>query len=151
MKVEVCGKDSFSIFINRAYVKDIDFTIKDDVINFVRDFIVRLKTRLNLRGFYKIKVFPHDKVGFFLDVVKLDDMDMSNNLDLRIIIMSECDIFFETDNYELINTCNEKRYFDGLFYCIVDDSFDEILEKVEWGRFIYGREVVNLLTKGLIL
>ena len=46
----------------------------------------------------------------------------------------------ETDDYEVIEKCNDKRYKDGRFYCIVDDSFNSVLEKVEFGNFIYGKD-----------
>ena len=111
----------------------------------------KIKNRLNLRGFYKLKVYLNSKIGIFLDVNKLDDIDLTNNLDLRILVLDDVDFYFETDDYDVIKNCNDKRYKDGHFYCIVDDSFDELLEKVEFGRFIYGKEVINLLNNSLVL
>lgn len=151
MKIEVSGKDDYVIFLNRSYLRNVNFSEKDDVIIFIKDFLLKLKSYLCLRGFYKVKVFPQDKIGMFLELLKLDDMDLSNNLDLRIIVMQEEKFFFETDDYDLIKNCNNKRYYEGHFYCVVDDYFDELLEKVEFGRFIYGKEVINLLNKGIVL
>ena len=151
MKIEVCAKDNYSIFLNSGFMKGMDVNNKEELINFIKNFVFKIKNKLNLRGFYKIRVFSHDKVGVFLDVIKLDDIDLSNNLDLRIIIMNDAEIFFETDDYDVIADYNEKRYFDGKFYCIVDDLFDKIFEKVEWGRFIYGKDVVMILSKGIII
>ena len=90
-------------------------------------------------------------IGVFLEVIKLDDIEFSNNLDLRILIINDDKFYFETEEYELIKFCNDKRFKDGLFYCVVDDSFDNILEKVEFGRFLCGKEVINLLNNSLIL
>lgn len=151
MKIEACGKDSFNIFINRSYIKDIDFNLKDELVCFIKDFILKVKSRLGMRGFYKIRVYPQNMVGLFLDVTKLDDIDLSNSLDLRVIIMSDEKIYYETDDYSKVELYNDKRYMDGLFYCVVDEYFDKILEKVEFGRFIYGKEVINLLNNSLIL
>lgn len=151
MKIEVSGKDDYVIFLNRPYLGNVNFSQKEELISFIKDFILKLKRHLCLRGFYKIKVFPQDKVGIFLELLKLDDMDLSNNLDLRIIVMQDEKFFFETDDYDLIKNYNDKRYFEGHFYCVVDDYFDEIIEKVEFGRFIYGKEVINLLNNGIVL
>lgn len=151
MKIESCGKDNFNIFINRLYVKEIDFNSKDELVCFIKEFILKVKNKLGMRGFYKIKVYPQDIIGIFLDVTKLDDVDLSNTLDLRVIIMSDERIYYETEDYSKIESYNDKRYMDGLFYCVVDDYFDNILEKVEFGRFIYGKEVINLLNNSLIL
>lgn len=151
MKIESYGKNCFKIFINSNYTKDLDYSNKEDMIGFIKRFILKLKNRLSLRGFYKIRVYPKNNIGIFLDMTKLDDIDLSNNLDLRIMIMYDEDYFFETEDYDLISDCNDIRYKDGLFYCVVDNSFDKILEKVEFGRFIYGKEVINLLNNSKIL
>lgn len=151
MRIETCGKNDYSIFINSNYVNDEVYLVKDELIKFIKEFIFKIKNRLNLRGFYKIKVYLNKKIGIFLDVNKLDDIDLTNNLDLRVLVLSDVDFYFETDDYEVIEKCNDKRYKDGRFYCIVDDSFDGLLEKVEFGRFIYGKEVINLLNNSLIL
>lgn len=151
MKIEENGKGNYIIFINSEYMNKQCCSTKEEKVDFIKRFMLKMKNKLKLRGFYKIKVFIHDRIGMFLEAYKLDDIDITNNLDLRVIIMSDNDFYFETDDYEIISNCNEKRYKDGMFYCIVDESFDKILEKVELGRFIYGGEVINLLNNSLIL
>lgn len=151
LRIESYGKNDYKIFINSSYTKDLDYLNKDEVIGFIKLFILKLKNKLSLRGFYKIRVYPKNKIGVFLDITKLDDIDLSNNLDLRVMIMYDEEYYFETDDYDVIKECNDIRYMDGLFYCVVDDSFDRILEKVEFGRFIYGKEVINLLNNSKVL
>lgn len=151
MKIEMCGKDIYTVFINRNYIKNVDFLNREDIVKCVKEVIFKVRGRLGLRGFYKIKVFPQDKIGMFLEIIKLDDNEISNNLDLRIVVYMDEKFYFETNDFFKIENCNDKRYFEGLFYCIVDDDFDSVLEKVEFGRFIYGKEVYNLLNNSLIL
>ena len=151
LKIESYGKNDYKIFINSSYTKDLNYLNKDEVIIFIKKFIVKLKNKLSLRGFYKIRVYPKGKIGMFLDVIKLDDIDLTNNLDLRVMIMYDEDFYFETDDYDVIKDCNDIRYVDGLFYCVVDDSFDRLLEKVEFGKFIYGKDVIKLLNNSKIL
>lgn len=151
MKIEMCGKDIYNIFVCKDYVKNIDYFVREDIVKCVRDIIYKLKLRLGLRGFYKIKVFPQGKIGLFLEVIKLDESDFSSSLDLRIVVYMDEKIYFETDDYYKIENCNDKRYLEGSFYCIVDDDFEPVLEKVEFGRFIYGKEVNKILNNSLIL
>ena len=92
VKVEICDRDFF-LFINNKYANCLDS--REDIIQFIKDKIVSLKTRLNLKGFYKVLVFYDEKVGFFVEGKKLDEIDYSNSLDLRILIMGY-DIYFET-------------------------------------------------------
>ena len=151
MKIEVNGKDNYNIFINSNYVGNVDFFSKEEIISFIKDIIMKIKKRLRLNGFYKVKVFPQKKIGMFVELYKLDELEYSNNLDLRVVVYLDEICFFETDDYFLIEHYNNKRYMDGKFFCIVDEFFDEILSKVEFGRFIYGKEVINLLNNGRIL
>lgn len=151
MKIEMYGKDNYKIFINRKYMNNVDFLLRDDIVKFIKEYLFRLKQRLKLCGFYKIKVFLQDKIGVFLDVIKLDESEFYHNLDLRIVVYFDEKIYFETDDYFLIDSYNDRRYFDGYFYCLVDAKFDKLLEMVEFGRFIYGKEVNNLLNNSVIL
>ena len=106
VKVEVCDRDFF-LFINNKYVNCLDS--REDIIQFIKDKIVSLKTRLNLKGFYKVLVFYDEKVGFFVEGKKLDEIDYSNSLDLRILITGY-DIYFETDDYFLISDVKDIKY-----------------------------------------
>ncbi len=151
MRIEMFGKDMYSIFLNKKYINNILLSSREEIVGCVKTILYKLKTRLKLHGFYKVKVYPQEKVGIFLDVIKLDESDLSNNLDLRIVVYLDEDIYFETEDYFLLEDYKDIRYFDGLFYCKVDDNFDKLLEKVEFGRFIYGKEVNKVLNNSLIL
>lgn len=151
MKIECCGNCGYNIFINKEYVRGIDLLNKDDVVKFIKNYIFKFRSRLKLCGFYKIKVFVHKSVGLFLEITKLDDLDLSSSLDLRIIVFYDETVYYETNDYFLIEKCNDIRFFDGKFFCIVDDYFDEVIKKCEFGRFIYGKEIINLLNNGIIL
>lgn len=150
MKIETCGKENFSIFINCCYIKEDIYTKKDDLILYIKNFIFKFRKKLGLRGFYKVKVYYNRKIGIFLDIDKLDDLDLVNNLDLRIITFND-DIYFETDDYQLICNYNEIRFMNNNFYCLVDEQFNDITRLSEFGRFIYGKEVINLLNNSKIL
>lgn len=151
MKIEIYSKGIYKIFINKEIIKVVDLNNRDSIVKCVKNILYKLKTRLGLNGFYKIKVFPHEKIGLFLEVIKLDDSDYSNSLDLRVVVYMEDKFYFETADYFVIEKCNDKRYMDGLFYCLVDDSFEDVLAKVEFGKFIYGKEVNKVLNNGIVL
>lgn len=150
MKIETYGKENFSIFINSCYIKKDIYNDKDSLVKYIKDYLFKMRNRLNLRGFYKVRVYYKIGIGVFMDINKLDDLDLANNLDLRIIITDD-DIYFETDDYFLIGKFNDKRFMNNKFYCIVDDKFGDITYFSELGRFIYGKEVVNLLNNSKIL
>ncbi|MDO5393909.1 MAG: hypothetical protein Q4F33_04830 [Mycoplasmatota bacterium] len=151
MKIEICEKGIYKIFVNKEIIKNVDYESRDEIVNCVKDILYKLKLRLGLCGFYKIKVFPHNKIGIFLEAIKLDDSEYSNSLDLRVVVYMDERFYFETDDYFVIKECNDKRYFEGLFYCLVDDNFDPFIAKVEFGKFIYGKDVNKVLNNSIIL
>lgn len=151
MKVEFFGKDCLKIFINCNFNNSICYKNKDEVISFVRSIILNKKNVLKMCGFYKVKIYNLDKVGLFIEVIKLDDLDINSLVELRIVYYQDEVFYYETDNYDVIENCNDKRYIDGKFYCIVDDYFDELLTKVEFGRFIYGKDLTKVLNNSIFL
>lgn len=151
MKVEIVDSGAFSVFINRLYAKNCDFSSKETIVSFIKVFMNKLKNRLHLRGFYKVKVFVHEKIGLFLDIIRLDDIEFSNVLDLRIIVYFDENIFFEVDDYFIIEDFPNIRYFDDKFYCLIDKNCDQLYKIIEFGRFVYGDEAFKLLNKGIIL
>lgn len=151
MKIEIGGKGIYKIFINKEYLRKIDLDNRDSIVKCVKDILCRLKIRLGLSGFYKVKVFPHNKIGLFLEVIKLDESEYSNSLDLRVVVYMDERFYFETADYFIIEKFNDKRYMDGMFYCQVDENIDDIYAMVEFGRFIYGKEVNKVLNNSLIL
>lgn len=151
MKIEMLTKDSYRIFVNKLYIKDINLDEKEAIILAVKDIIQKLKQKLQLRGFYKVKVFPNKNIGLFIEIIQLEDLEFSNNLDLRVVVYFDEKFYFETEDYFTIQKYDNVMFFDDKFYCLIDDSFEDMLEIVEFGRLIYGKEVTNLLNNGTVL
>lgn len=151
MKIEMLTKDSYRIFVNKLYIKDVNLDEKEAIILAVKDIIQKLKQKLQLRGFYKVKVFPNKNIGLFIEIIQLEDLEFSNNLDLRVVVYFDEKFYFETEDYFTIQKYDNVMFFDDKFYCLIDDSFEDMLEIVEFGRLIYGKEVTNLLNNGTVL
>lgn len=150
MKIELVSKDSFNIFINIGYFKEVKFNDKDNIIDIVKDFILKMRHKLKMSGFYKVKVYVNKKVGMFLDIIKIEDIEFSNNIDLRVIVCLNEDIYFETDDYYILPNDIKMRYFHGKYYVNVNDV-DNIYNILEFGRFIYGNQLKDIINKSKIL
>lgn len=151
MNIKLNAKDSYKFFINKYFFKDINVDEKEQIVDFVKEVVLKKRKILNLRGFYKVIVYVNKKVGIFIDITKLEDSSYFNNLDLRVIVNSNSEVYFETEDYFLIEKAKEKYFYNNKFYALIDEEFDNILERVEFGRFIYGEEVINVLANGVIL
>lgn len=151
MNISKIGESDYLIYINGKYLEKEAVLTKEDIGNLVKEKLYKLKDKLFLKGFYKVIVFLNQKIGMFLEILKLEDTSIYKSLDLRIIINEDAVFYYKTLDFFLIKDCNSLRYFDGYFYCLVDDKFDELLEKVEFGNFIYGDKVIIMLKKGIVL
>ncbi len=151
MKIEKLTKDSYRFIINKEFCKNVNLEDKEEIINFIKEMLLKKKRNLNLSGFYKVIVYVQRKIGLFLDVLKLEDSSYFNNVDLRVIVNLDSEIYFQTEDYFLINGAKEIRYYDGLFYCLVDDDFDKLWDKIEFGKFIFGEDMDNMVFKSIIL
>ena len=98
MRFELISEEEFTLFINNCYKKINDYNDKNEIIKFVKEIFLKYKKKFKMMGFYKVKVYLEEKVGIFLDVVKLDAFDSDSLLDLRVIVYYDEDIYFKTDN-----------------------------------------------------
>ena len=107
----------------------------------IKELVKKIQKRLKLNGFYKVTVVSK-KIGLFLELKRIEDSFYKNTLDLKIEVKDD-DIYYKTTDYFIIRDLSNIEYKDGMYYCVVDDSFDEILEKVEFGDFIFGYDSIK--------
>lgn len=128
MKIERLNESDYKIY----YYKNIDNKALYDE---VKELIKGIQKRLKLKGFYKAIVI-NKNIGLFIQLKKIEETFYKNTLDLKIEI-KDLDVYYKTEDYFVIKGLSNIKYKDGMFYCVVDESFDKILEKVEFGDFIF--------------
>ena len=150
MRVEILSDGEISIFVSSSYKGICDCYEKEKLVEVVKDIVKKLKRKLKLKGFYKLKVFFNKVVGIFIRAIKIDEVEYSSVLDLRVIVYTDEDIYFETDDYFKIKDVKNVRFYNDKFYCLVDDILN-IYKVVDWGRFIYGEEVLDMLDNSCLV
>lgn len=145
MKFEKLGKEYY-VFIDKCYVDNVDYDDKKSISDFVKTFIFRYRNKMNLNGFYKVKVYSNKYVGLFLEIFCLEENEYPNTLDLRILVYLNHDVYYLSDDYFLVNNFSEIYYSENKFYCLVDKEVDVSI--LEFGNFIYD---LNLLNKKRIV
>ena len=146
MHIELQSVDKIFMFVNICYVTSLE---KIDLIDDVKNIILKYRVKLKLKGFYKVKVFVNELVGLFIELCKIDELEYSNTLDLRILVFYDEDVYFETDYYFVLDGCGELRFYNNNFYCNVRDV--SILRMVEFGNFIFGDEVLKMLSNSVVV
>ena len=135
MKIEKINETDYKIYY---YINNLD---EKNLYNDIKELIKKIQKKLKLNGFYKV-IAINKKIGLFIELKRLEDAFYRNTLDLKIDI-KEDNIYYKTNDYFIIKNMPNVRYKDGMYYCIVDDSFEEILEKVEFGEFIFGYDTIK--------
>ena len=143
MKIEKVGEGKYFIFFHILYLGNIDFH-KDKLVELVKTLLQRLKQRLLLHGFYKVKVYLNSKIGLFLDLVQLEDLDYDDSLDFRVLVFLDEKIYFRTKDYFCLPSDALIYYDRGYFYCDVN-FIKDILSVVEFGEFIYGKRLYPIM------
>lgn len=145
MKIEKINLRQFFIFFNINYLHNIEFT-KDSLISIVKKLLWKLKDRLVLRGFYKVKVYVHKKVGLFLDLYQLEEFEYEDSFDLRVLVFFDEKIYFKTKDFFVLPK-NVPIYFDqSYFYCDVN-YLDNFLSVIEFGSILYGKELYQVMSR----
>lgn len=135
MKIEKINETDYKIYY---YKNKLD---EKSLYNDIKELIKKIQKKLKLNGFYKV-IAINKKVGLFIELKRLEDTFYKNVLDLKIEIKDD-NIYYKTTDYFLIKDLRDIRYKDGMYYCIVDDDFDEILEKVEFGDFVFDLDNIK--------
>lgn len=147
MKVELINDDDLDIYVNPYNFNDISCCSKEIILNYIREVISKISDRykLNLSGFYKIKAYFNDKVGLFLNLIKIDDNEFNNEADFRIVLFQNEKFLFETEDYDTIRNYENKMYYNNKFY-VDTDSIDNMNQLIDMGKIVYGEEAREIST-----
>ena len=143
MKIQTVGEDLYHIYVY-------SFSTNDSIVDTVKEIFQRLQKRYSWKGFYHVEVCQYP-CGLFLTVSKIEDSFYKNTLDLKIETSSDIKVYFQSDDYFIVSDFPKVYYYGGVYYGLVDDSLKEILEKVEFGEFVWGLDVDDCIYKSILI
>ena len=123
----------------------------DNINDYMKKLILKLKRKyhINICGFYKVNIYKNDKIGMIIDLLKEDDIDFFTDLvDLNIKVYENSDMYFEFNDYFLLEKKNICVINNCYYVDINSLSKKEILSMIEFCKIIYG-EAVNKLSLGI--
>lgn len=146
MKLEILDEDSYKIFINDDYIKQIDINNKEDLSNNIKLIIVKIKKVYDiiLEGFYEVHVYPINNIGLILEIKNIDSY-LSKSIDLRIIVHNEEDMYIKLSRYELIQKYTNIKYLNNYFYLNVNEiNKKDKYHLIEFVNIIYGDDLLEV-------
>ena len=131
------NSNGLNIIISNKYLKDNKWDNKDEIDIFLEKVINNLKKYYNvkLKGFYKIKIYPNN-ICIYIEMIKLDDDNYdSNEIDYRVVVIFNKDIYFKYEDYSLID--NENVFFYDNNYYINTNYIDDYIYYAEMGELVF--------------
>ena len=131
------NSNGLNIIISNKYLKDNKWDNKDEIDIFLEKVINNLKKHYNvkLNGFYKIKIYPNN-ICIYIEMIKLDDDNYdSNEIDYRVVVIFNKDIYFKYEDYSLID--NENIFLYDNNYYINTNYIDDYIYYAEMGELVF--------------
>lgn len=144
MSIKFTSDLIFDIYIKNNLIKDIDFSIKDDIEKYLKKLFKILKNKYNLviEGFYDITVYIDKFYGIILHLEK-ENIEYyeyyKNQVDMRLITV-DTEFMYEVDDIpfnilDKIKICVKS----GKIYLIIKKELSnlEMMKLLENSRVVY--------------
>jgi len=153
MKVVKDGEETFVIYLLTGD-KKYKLEEKQEIIKLVKNTVLRANRiyRLNLKGFYKVRVYLNQKVGLVIEIINVDDISLNDAIDLRVLVYFDQDFYIEVDDYDVLPLHKKVIFVNDKFYidvCSLDDK--EISYLLEFGRVIYKIDEIENFYLGKVI
>ena len=122
MKIEV-KEDKTIVYL---YKYELSFDNIEKLNKEVKNIFIKLIKvyNLDLHGFLKVYVYCNKIYGYVLEIETLYDNSDFEAVDLKLVIYENCEFYFKTDYYFLVNDFNKGK--GGITFT---DKFNDTLNK----------------------
>ncbi len=148
----VCSDDIVSLYINKVYFQNFDFSDKCFLESYLKKILKMLSNRYNLffDGFYDINMYTDINYGVIIDVIRedLEYFDYFNNQIQMNIKVIETSFLYELFDFPTFSIEMFDVYkFSDKIYVKIKEQMDVIMlgKLIELSRIIYGNEAQKIL------
>ncbi len=153
MKVLKEDDDSFVIYL--FHIQDQKkLEEKQEIITLVKDTVLKVNKiyHLNLKGFYKVRVYLNKKIGLVIEIIQVDDISINHAIDLRVLVYFDQDFYIEVDDYSVLPLHKRVVYVNDKFYIDIRNlNEQEISYLLEFGNVIYKIEEIDHFYLGKVI
>ena len=141
MKFEVLD-DKYLFFTNKIYSLDEE----SDISIFLKDMflIINEVYSLELFGYFKVDIFIDEKIGIYVELIKIDDyISYSKKIDTKVII-NRNSFYFKTNDLSLIYQY-EPIYIKDNYYYVSTKDVDNVLDLLDFCEIEYNVNDLELI------
>lgn len=127
---------------------------KQEIIKLVKETVLKANKmyHLNLKGFYKVRVYMNKKVGLVIEIINVDDISISNAIDLRVLVYFDQDFYIGVDNFDFLPAHKKVTFVDNKYYIDVNTlSERELFSLLELGEVIYKIDLIDNFYLGRVI
>lgn len=134
MKIEA-KEDKTIVFL---YKYELSFDNIEKLNKEVKNIFIKLIKvyNLDLHGFLKVYVYCNKIYGYVLEIETLYNDSDFEAVDLKLVIYENCEFYFKTIDYFLVNKF-EKVYYDEEYFYVNVKELDDLIKFIEFGEIIY--------------
>lgn len=145
--------DSVIVFLTRKIIKNIDFIDLDEVNNFIKELILKLKKdyEISICGYYNVKIHLDNNFGAVLEFEKEqleyfeyyeDQIDLNVKIETEEFVYEVADFNYLNNNYDFL------KIKDQIFLKLKNISDIEMGQILEYSKVIYGRKAHEIIEIG---
>lgn len=159
MKVNIIDDDNIIVFLNKFYIKNIDFKNRDNIEKNFKNIFLKLKHvyGLDIKGYYNINIYMDEVYGAVLEI-EHEDIEyfdyFDNKVDMRINVVTDSKFLYKVKDIFMIDKDMLREITIYIFknQCYIklkkqlnDYEMGTILEN---GELIYGDITTDILEMG---
>ena len=151
MKIVNQDENCMTIFLNKHYIRDLNFDIKNDLESYFKNLFLKLKRYydINISGYYNIEVYIDDNYGLIMKLNKeeIEYYDyFDNQIDMRISIKNNKFLYSIMDPFimnDILHHSIDVYLYKDRYYIDLMDSVDEkiMMKVIEFSDILFDDEV----------
>ena len=159
MKVNIIDDNNIIVFLNKFYIKNIDFNNRENIEKNFRNIFLKLKHvyGLDIKGYYNIDIYMDEIYGAVIEV-EHEDIEyfdyFDNKVDMRVNVISDYTFLYKINDILRIDKEILKKviiyFFRNQYYLKLKDEFNnyELGNILENSELIYGDITRDILKIG---
>lgn len=153
MKIVSLDENCMTIFLNKYYLKNLNFDIKSDLETYFKNLFLRLNKyyNINITGYYNIDVYIDENYGLIIKLIKEDVQYydyFDNQIDMRISLKNKKFLYGVNDLFDISNLADFEIYlYNGKYYIdLLENNISDIdmMKLIEFSDIVYDNTIDNI-------